>query len=160
MEYNALFLLMPSPQFSTGIKSSQPTASPPMRISSESGWAHDLCSCGDHTGTCLTATLCPCIVFGRNSDRLEHLRKTGRPHPDPYDGGCCSDACVVYASCIPCCGCWKMHSELRGEVRGRYTIEKSDKWYQRLAPMMCCALGLVQESRQIQCEEERIGVVV
>ncbi|KAF8914540.1 hypothetical protein CPB85DRAFT_1433776 [Mucidula mucida] len=42
--------------FSTGIKSSQPTASPPMRISSESGWAHDLCSCGDHTGTCLTAT--------------------------------------------------------------------------------------------------------
>jgi hypothetical protein len=86
-------------------------------------WSNGLCSCFDLPGTCkplptlslvdascpsllciitnvhvgFMATCCPCIVHGRNKNRLEYLEANGQPDPDhggTFNGSCCAD-CIL-----------------------------------------------------------------
>ncbi|KAF8877645.1 hypothetical protein CPB84DRAFT_1828762 [Gymnopilus junonius] len=49
-------------------------------------WSNGMCSCMSECGTCMMATFVPCIVYGQNKHRYEHLNSQGTPHPpvDPY----------------------------------------------------------------------------
>jgi len=49
----------------------------------ERNWETDLYDCMDpcDTETCMQATFCPCVVYGNNRRRYEHLQAMGYPHP-------------------------------------------------------------------------------
>jgi hypothetical protein len=47
----------------------------------------------------LTAAFCPCIVYSKISTRLDHLNKSGSPHPS--GGDACGGSCIGYAA--TCC---------------------------------------------------------
>ena len=40
------------------------------------------------------ACCCPCIVYGRNKNRVEYMNANGQPDPD-HGGGCCSSNCAL-----------------------------------------------------------------
>ncbi len=100
----------------------------------------------------MSACVCPCITFGRNADRVEHLQRTSNPHPDPF-GVSCSDSCCMYAACLPFCGAaCGIQAQNRRAVRERYGIE-GHIVKDCFASTCCYSCELTQESEQIALEE-------
>ncbi|CAK5273764.1 unnamed protein product [Mycena citricolor] len=66
-------------------------AGKPLNSSGEREWSNGLCGCFEECGTCCYALWCPCVVHGKNKQRLDHLNNKGFPHPD--GGDCCSGSC-------------------------------------------------------------------
>lgn len=84
-------------------------------------FSNGLCGCFDACGTCayfhprlcfvcltlhITGCLawcCPCITYGQNKTRLDHLQRNGYPHPD--GGESCGVDCLVHGA-LMCLGGW------------------------------------------------------
>ncbi|KAF7326517.1 HD domain-containing protein [Mycena sanguinolenta] len=101
------------------------------------------------------ACWCPCIVHGKNKQRLEHLNNNGTPAAE--GGSACSGACWAF-----CClhmftgaGCI-LECMNRGEVRGRYGIE-GGACGDFMAAWCCLTCDLTQVSREIELEEKSFG---
>ncbi|KAK0199919.1 PLAC8 family-domain-containing protein [Desarmillaria ectypa] len=121
-------------------------------------WSRGLFHAWKDLRSCVPACFCPCITFGRNTDRIEHLQKTGNPHPDPF-GGSCSDSCCMYAACIPFCGtACGIQAQNRRAVRERYGID-GNIVKDCFASTCCYPCQLTQESRQIALEERQWAVM-
>ena len=96
------------------------------------------------------ALWCPCIVYGRNKARIEHLYEEERVHPKR--GGTCSVDCVVHACLTFCLFGWAIQVPNRAAVRRRYAIE-GDCVGDCAAAFFCSSCELAQESREIDLEE-------
>jgi len=116
-------------------------------------WSHGILDCcGGGCGTCMSSSFCPCVTYGRNQKRLEHLNAYG--YPDPKHGGsCCSGSCCGHACLTLTCGLgWIMQMMNRGAVRSRYSISGGG-CTDCLASVFCSCCELTQERREIELEE-------
>ncbi|KAF8998889.1 PLAC8-domain-containing protein [Hymenopellis radicata] len=147
----------------------QPTATQPMTVGmggnrnaknkpmKQDGraWSFGLCSCSGACGTCktrCTALWCPCVVYGRNKQRLEHLNRAG--YPDPEHGGCVNDDCLVHGLLTFCVGFgWILQIPLRGNIRTRYNIA-GGACGDCCTTFCCSPCELTQGSQEIQLEEQ------
>ncbi|KAK0495554.1 PLAC8 family-domain-containing protein [Armillaria luteobubalina] len=117
-------------------------------------WSRNLFHVWGDFRSCVSACFCPCITFGQNADRIEHLQRTNDPHPDPF-GGSCSDSCCIYAACLPFCGtACGIQAQNRRAVRGRYGID-GHIVKDCFVSTCCYSCELTQESRQIALEERQ-----
>ncbi|KAJ7623595.1 PLAC8-domain-containing protein [Roridomyces roridus] len=127
----------------------------PLDSNGKRGWSHGLCGCFDECGTWCCACWCPCVVHGKNKQRLRHLTDKGTP--DPTGGDCCSGACwghcmlnvVAGLGCILAC----MN---RGDARSRYNID-GGCCGDCCASWCCHSCDLTQVSREIELEEKSFG---
>jgi len=94
----------------------------------------------------------PCVIYGQNKTRLEHLERQGYPHPE--GGEACGGDCFTHGALTVCCGLGCLVQMAgRERVRHRYRIEGGGcgdfccSW--------CCApCALTQESRELELEEK------
>ncbi|KAF9524337.1 PLAC8-domain-containing protein [Crepidotus variabilis] len=117
-------------------------------------WSNGFCGCLSEPGTCLTATCCPCITYGRLKHRHAHLNQQGTP--DPEHGGCCTGDCMIHGVLTSCGFGWILQMMLRGEIRSRYNIS-GGACGDCLAAACCMPCQLTQESREIELEEQSFG---
>ncbi|EGG00943.1 uncharacterized protein MELLADRAFT_92917 [Melampsora larici-populina 98AG31] len=85
-------------------------------------WRHGLCQCHQECGTCCLSFWCPCMVYGRNHSRLNHMKMHNQPHPT---GG---DPCGPMSWLFTAVNCtfgvgWILQFLQRSETRDRYLIE-------------------------------------
>ncbi|KAF9035061.1 PLAC8-domain-containing protein [Hymenopellis radicata] len=115
-------------------------------------WSNGICSCSGNCGTCCMACCCPCVVYGRNKQRLEHLNRTG--YPDSEHGGCFNGDCLVHGLLTGFLGFgWILQIPLRGSIRTRYSIAGGSCG--DCCTTFCCApCELTQGSQEIQLEEQ------
>ncbi|KAF9783357.1 PLAC8 family-domain-containing protein [Thelephora terrestris] len=136
------------------IASNTNTKNLPLDSSGRRGWSHSLFGCFSDCGTCLTAVFCPCIVYSKISTRLDHLNKNGSPHPS--GGDACGGSCIGYtATCCIGVSCI-LQTIQRGNTRSRYNIS-GNGCTDFLAACCCHVCDLVQESREIELEENSYG---
>ena len=166
----------------------------PYDKSGEREWSHGLCSCLAGPGTCTSlflycphcrqllipfkgccACFCPCVIYGKNRERLAHLESKGTPLPG--GGSCCTGNCCLHAclnvllglGCIlqvrafpdRLAGAILNSHQIgsRGNVRSRYKI--SGGCCSDCCSSMCCGpCALTQESREIELEEDALKVGV
>ncbi|KIM38005.1 hypothetical protein M413DRAFT_448050 [Hebeloma cylindrosporum] len=118
-------------------------------------WSNGLFGCMSAFGTCLCATCFPCVVYGKNKHRYEHLNSKGVPHPD--DGGsCCSGSCCGHGVLSVCGLGFILQMINRGHVRSRYNI-KGGGCGDCCTSLWCAPCQLVQESRELELEEQSFG---
>ncbi|KAJ6454354.1 PLAC8 family-domain-containing protein [Mycena sanguinolenta] len=130
-------------------------AGKPLNSDGKREWSHGFCGCFEECGTFCYSCWCPCIVHGKNKQRIDHLNANGTPDPD--GGSCCSGACWAF-----CClhllagaGCI-LECMNRGEVRRRYGID-GGSCGDCLSAWCCPACDLTQVSREIELEEKSFG---
>ncbi|KAI0064859.1 PLAC8-domain-containing protein [Artomyces pyxidatus] len=118
-------------------------------------WSFGLCSaCGD-CGTCCMAWWCPCIVYGKNRQRLDYLQTRGVPRPD---GGETFNSHCMLDCLLGCVGIgWVLNIGTRSDVRARYRIRGSVCGDCCVA-YWCVPCDLVQEHRELELEERSFGV--
>ncbi|KAF5383066.1 hypothetical protein D9615_004826 [Tricholomella constricta] len=118
-------------------------------------WSNGLFDCCNDAGTCVLSWFCPCVVYGQNKQRLDHLQ--GKGTPDPEHGGCSSGDCCIHGLITGCCGAgWILQIGTRANVRSRYGI-KGDSWSDCCASFWCMPCALTQESQEIMLEEQSFG---
>ncbi|KAJ6491132.1 PLAC8-domain-containing protein [Mycena sanguinolenta] len=126
-------------------------AGKPLDSNGKREWSHGLCGCFEDFGTCCYACWCPCIVHGKNTQRLGHLNSNGRPDGD--GGSCCSGSCFGYCLLASCGLQWILQCSARGDTRQRYGIDGGGCG--DCCTTFCCSLcDLVQVSREIELEEK------
>ncbi|KAF8198523.1 PLAC8 family-domain-containing protein [Pholiota molesta] len=113
-------------------------------------WSHDKCGCMSDCSTCILATCVPCVIYGQNKHRYQHLHTKGTPHPD--HGGCCSGACFGHGITSICGLSFLFQMSTRGRIRNRYNI-KGGGCNDCCVSLWCQPCALVQESREIALEE-------
>ncbi|EJD54786.1 PLAC8-domain-containing protein [Auricularia subglabra TFB-10046 SS5] len=124
----------------------------PLNSSGEREWSNGLCSCFGDCGTCCVAWCFPCIVYGQNKTRREHLEQQGFPHPT--GGESCGSDCLLHGAITACFGFgWIFQIGERGATRRRYNIEGGGCG-DCCSTFWCNPCALTQESREIQQEEE------
>ncbi|KAJ7173616.1 PLAC8 family-domain-containing protein [Mycena filopes] len=130
-------------------------AGKPLNSNGKREWSNGLCGCFEACGTCCHACWCPCIVHGKNKQRLNHLQ--GQGSPDPDGGSCCSGACWGHCLLTSFLGAgFVLQCMNRGDVRGRYGIEGG--CCGDCCGSFCCGpCDLVQVSREIELEEKSFG---
>ncbi|KAJ7089781.1 PLAC8 family-domain-containing protein [Mycena belliarum] len=130
-------------------------ANKPLDSNGKREWSNGLCGCFSACGTCCYAFWCPCIVHGKNKQRLRHLAEQNSP--DPEGGSCCSGSCWAHCLLTGCVGAGFILQCLnRGEVRSRYGIEGGSCG--DFCSSCCCApCDLTQVSREIELEEKSFG---
>ncbi|KAJ6615177.1 hypothetical protein B0H10DRAFT_2220671 [Mycena sp. CBHHK59/15] len=100
-------------------------------------WSNGLCGCFEACGTFCYAWWCPCIVHGKNKQRLRHLAEQGSPHPE--GGSCCNGSCWGHCCLTSFTGLgFILQAINRGETRSR-------------------PCDLTQVSREIELEEQSFG---
>ncbi|PPQ97131.1 hypothetical protein CVT26_000616 [Gymnopilus dilepis] len=114
-------------------------------------WSNGMCSCMGDCGTCMMATFVPCIVYGQNKHRYEHLNSHGTPHPT--GGPMCSGSCFTHGLATLCGVNFIFQMINRGHVRRRYNI-KGSGCGDCCAALWCTPCQLTQESRELELEEE------
>ncbi|CAG7847057.1 SubName: Full=Uncharacterized protein {ECO:0000313/EMBL:CCA68207.1} [Serendipita indica DSM 11827] len=116
----------------------------------EREWSNGLCGCFGDCLTCCVATWCPCIVYGQNKSRIEHLEAQGYPHPDGGDS--CGGDCCLHAF-LSCFGFgWVLQIGSREKIRHRYKI--AGGCFGDCCASCCCnPCALTQESRELELEE-------
>ncbi|KAJ7230560.1 PLAC8-domain-containing protein [Mycena pura] len=130
-------------------------AGKPLNSSGKREWSEGLCGCFEACGTFCCAWWCPCIVHGKNKQRLRHLQEKGSPDPD--GGSCCSGACWAHCCLTSWFGLgWVLSCGTRGDVRSRYGIEGGGCG-DCLASCCCAPCDLTQVSREIELEEKSYG---
>ncbi|TFK23010.1 PLAC8-domain-containing protein [Coprinopsis marcescibilis] len=117
-------------------------------------WSHGLCDCCSAPGTCIVACCFPCITYGKNKNRFKHLSAKGVPHPD--GGGCCTGDCCIHFIVASCGIACLLQCMSRGETRTRYNI-KGSGCGDCCTACFCTPCDLVQESREIELEEQSMG---
>ncbi|KAJ7282032.1 PLAC8 family-domain-containing protein [Mycena rebaudengoi] len=118
-------------------------------------WSHGLCDCCGACGTFCYSWWCPCIVHGKNKQRLRHLVDRGTPDPD--GGSCCSGSCWAHCCLNSFTGLGFILQMInRGDVRSRYSIEGGGCG--DCCKSCCCGpCDLTQTSREIELEEQSFG---
>ncbi|KAH8980663.1 PLAC8-domain-containing protein [Lactarius akahatsu] len=143
--------------------SSQPQATTPMAtggnrnalnrevgVDGQRDWSFDLFDCTSACGLCCLAAWCPCVVYSKNKQRLQHLQTRGTPLPsggERYDGNCC-----IYGSLLITRFAWILQIGTRADIRGRYNI-RGDTVGDCLTSWCCHSCSLTQERREIELEE-------
>ncbi|KAF7326508.1 HD domain-containing protein [Mycena sanguinolenta] len=127
----------------------------PLNSDGKREWSHGFCGCFDECGTFCYACWCPCIVHGKNKQRIDHLNANGTPDPD--GGSCCSGACWAFCGLqiLAGAGCI-LECMNRGEVRRRYGID-GGSCGDCMAAWCCPSCDLTQVSREIELEEKSFG---
>ncbi|KAJ7595362.1 PLAC8-domain-containing protein [Mycena floridula] len=116
----------------------------------ERDWSNGVCDCCDAPGTCLLAWFCPCIAYGKNKQRLEHLAHRGHPHPS--GGSCCTGSCMLHLLLNTCGAAVFLSCCNRGDTRKRYGI-KGGSCGDCCLSLWCGPCALTQESQEIRLEE-------
>ncbi|KAH9007362.1 PLAC8 family-domain-containing protein [Lactarius deliciosus] len=96
------------------------------------------------------AAWCPCVVYSKNKQRLQHLQTRGTHLPsggETYDGNCC-----IYGSLLIPGYAWILQIGTRADIRGRYNI-RGDTVGDCLTSWCCHSCSLTQERREIKLEE-------
>ncbi|KAF9021715.1 hypothetical protein BDP27DRAFT_1159481, partial [Rhodocollybia butyracea] len=127
----------------------------PVDLRGKRDWISGLFGChagDDHElDTWCTACLCPCLIYGRNKTRMDHLANRGSPEPD---GGTAGGACVAYGlsfllGVVPGCA---MQIPLRATIRDRYSIDGTSVG--DFGASICCySCALTQEHIELTAEE-------
>ncbi|KAJ7102896.1 PLAC8 family-domain-containing protein [Mycena epipterygia] len=127
-------------------------AGKPLNSHGEREWSHGLCGCFEACGTYCYACWCPCVVYGKNKQRVSHLNN--RSSPDPDGGSCCSGSCWAHLFLNSFFGAgFILQCINRGEVRGRYGVEGGGCG-DCCASFWCGPCDLTQVSREIELEEK------
>jgi Cys-rich protein (TIGR01571 family) len=112
---------------------------------------------------------CPCMVYGQNRQRLDHLQDTDTVDPEHGGSGCGADCCMHLALNVMCGFGWVLQvstdccsSQLyvkngcqlgqRATLRARYHIDGSPV-NDCLTAFFCTPCELTQESRELSEEE-------
>ncbi|KAI0264634.1 PLAC8 family-domain-containing protein [Gloeopeniophorella convolvens] len=112
-------------------------------------WSFGLFNCLGDLPTCCRALLCPCVVYGDNKQRYEHLQAHGVPRRER--GKFFNDDCLAHGVLDCFCNGWVLQIASRADVRRRYSI-RGDPLHDCLASCSCTACELVQEHREIELE--------
>lgn len=143
--------------------SSQPQATVPMVVGGNKNaanrpigpdgqrdWSFGLFDCFARCGLCCWATWCPCVVYGKNKQRLRNLRQYGVPMAGGGDRF--NEHCVVHGVLMNTGYAWFLHIPLRAETRERYSI-RGDTYIDCLTVWCCRPCAYTQERREIELEE-------
>ncbi|KAN0139504.1 PLAC8 family domain containing protein, partial [Lactarius tabidus] len=119
-------------------------------VDGQRDWSHGLFSCTEDCGLCCYATCCPCIVYTKNKQRLQHLQSHSTPLPGR--GERCTADCSIYGLLILPGYAWVLLIANRANLRSRYNIRGST--VDDCFTSWCChSCSLTQESREITLEE-------
>ncbi|KAK4056267.1 hypothetical protein OIO90_002710 [Microbotryomycetes sp. JL221] len=161
-------LIAPPPSYDDAQRAttSQPTVNPGMSVMNairnpnnlEIGldgrreWSNHICACHERPGLTLAACCCPCSVWASNHSRTRALDQTGQPTNSPEHVGtfCCMYLIMQQLTGV---GHIAMQSFSRFKHRERYSIRGSIL-EDALWPIFCQPCALVQESREIEAEEQ------
>ncbi|KAK7457208.1 hypothetical protein VKT23_010508 [Stygiomarasmius scandens] len=116
-------------------------------------WSTGICSCcgEDAFGKWCMACWCPCIVYGENMTRLEHLTTQGTPHPEGGDS--CGGDTWLHCCLTTWFGAgWCLQIPGRSKVRSRYSID-GGFCTDCCTICWCTPCALTQEHLEIQLEE-------
>ncbi|KAG1725625.1 uncharacterized protein EDB91DRAFT_1062087, partial [Suillus paluster] len=103
-----------------------------------------------------TSCWCPCIMYGKNRQRLDHLQDNDTADPEHGGSGCGPD-CVMHLLLNFCGGFgWVLQVGQRGTLRTRYHID-GNLVNDCLTAYFCTPCELTQESRELQEEETAIS---
>ena len=105
-------------------------------------WGFDLFSCFEDFGTCLCATILPCMVYGQNKQRLNQ------------DDDCCLYSgmyCIVDMSTASHCGC-ALAALDRQSIRKRQEIPGS-LVEDAIASYFCLPCVLTQQKLELDCQD-------
>ncbi|KAF8068036.1 PLAC8 family-domain-containing protein [Lyophyllum atratum] len=120
-------------------------------------WSNGLFDCCNDGTTCLISWCFPCVVYGQNKKRLEHLQSNGTP--DPEQGGCMSSDCFLHGCITTFCGCgFLLQMGTRGTMRNRYDI-KGGSCGDCCTSLCCMPCALTQEAQELALEEQSFGGV-
>ncbi|KAJ7595413.1 PLAC8-domain-containing protein [Mycena floridula] len=111
----------------------------------EREWSSGLCSCGDQCGTFLLSCFCPCIVYGQNKSRIDHLTHRGSPHPS--GGDICGGGSWLYGGLLWFGVSCFLEGCFRSDVRKRYNISGN-------GCMDCCCATWCIPCEQTQISQE------
>ncbi|KAF7318524.1 HD domain-containing protein [Mycena chlorophos] len=124
----------------------------PINAEGERAWSHSFFGCCSDCGLLCYTLWCPCIMHGKNRQRLRSLQESNSPDLDPSS---VSGSCIAWAilaplglGCIPQCF-------NRGEVRARYGIQGSG-CMDCLATHYCPHADMIQVSRELELEEKSL----
>ncbi|GAA5893377.1 hypothetical protein JCM5296_004860 [Sporobolomyces johnsonii] len=117
-------------------------------------WTHSLLSCHERPALTAGAFCCPCVVYSSNHSRLTHLTHSGQPDPSPQHIGLW---CCLYSLSPQIFGVGQiaMQCFARFQTRSRYGIRGSPV-HDVLVSAFCPTCSLVQESREIEEEEQAL----
>ncbi|KAI0249130.1 PLAC8 family-domain-containing protein [Lactifluus subvellereus] len=110
-----------------------------------------LCDCFSTCGLCCWAVWCPCIVYGKNRQRLQNLQSRGMPLQG--GGSTCSGDCCIYCFVSIPGFAWLLQMFTRTDIRKRYEIRGSIVG-DCCVSCCCVSCGLTQERREIEAEEK------
>ncbi|KAI9450097.1 PLAC8 family-domain-containing protein [Lactarius psammicola] len=143
--------------------SSQPQATAPMGaggnrnalnrevgVDGQRDWSFDLFDCTSKCGLCCWAAWCPCVVYGKNKQRLQHLQSRGTPLPG--GGERYNDSCYIYGCLTIPRYAWILQIGTRADIRSRYGI-RGGTVGDCLTSWCCHSCSLTQERREIELEE-------
>lgn len=94
-------------------------------------WSSGLCSCCEDFGICIYGAVCPCCLYGRNSEKI--------------GDGTCLGNCLCYLFCFPCC----QQTKTRYLIRKKYNL-KDEPCGDCCISWFCILCGLCQEAREIK----------
>ncbi|KAG2117440.1 hypothetical protein BD769DRAFT_1290079, partial [Suillus cothurnatus] len=115
-------------------------------------WHTGLFNCWDDIGTYCMSCCCPCMVYGQNRQRLDHLQDTDTVDPEHGGSGCGADCCMHLALNVMCGFGWVLQLGQRATLRARYHIDGSPV-NDCLTAFFCTPCELTQESRELSEEE-------
>ncbi|KAG1871561.1 PLAC8 family-domain-containing protein [Suillus subluteus] len=99
---------------------------------------------------------CPCMVYGKNRKRLDHLQENDTPDPEFGGSGCDADCCMHLALDVLCGFGWVLQLGQRATLRARYNIDGSAV-NDCLTAFFCTPCELTQESRELAEEEMAVS---
>ncbi|KAJ7282035.1 PLAC8-domain-containing protein [Mycena rebaudengoi] len=147
---------LPTMGMQVGSGGNRNAANKPINSNGKRDWSNGLFDCFSSFGTCCFACWCPCVVYGQNKQRMNHLRDYGSPDPDAGsfgNGACMAHCCLTFCTGFGGAILQAIH---RGEVRSRYSVDGSGI-VDCLASFCCSACDLTQVSGEIELEEKSIG---
>ncbi|KAF9041543.1 PLAC8 family-domain-containing protein [Panaeolus papilionaceus] len=115
-------------------------------------WSHGLCGCCGSCGTCVISCCFPCVTYGQNRHRFEHLSLHGAPNPN-HHGKIFSGSCFQHGLLTMCGLGFLMQMGTRGAIRSRYNI-KGGSCGDCCTSCFCGPCALTQESRELDLEEQ------
>ncbi|KIK42332.1 hypothetical protein CY34DRAFT_805076 [Suillus luteus UH-Slu-Lm8-n1] len=119
-------------------------------------WHAGLFSCWDDAGTYCMSCWCPCIIYGKNRQRLDHLQENDMPDPELGGSGCDADCCMHLALNMVCGFGWVLQLGQRATLRARHRIDGSPV-NDCLTAFFCTPCELTQESQELTQEEMAIA---
>ncbi|KAG7091906.1 hypothetical protein E1B28_008303 [Marasmius oreades] len=146
---------LPTPDMSTNFKGTRNARCLPTGVDGMRTWSTGLLNCyQEHTcdDWCL-AFWCPCVMYGRNKNRLDHLSQRNRPDSISRDATCNVDCCLHCCLSSFCLFGWALEVPNRAVVRARYNIRGS-VMKDFCSSLWCSSCVLAQESSELELEEK------